>query len=109
MWNRACPLCSARVPRSLVLTRTDDLLCPSCHAPLELSRPSRVIGALVGLLAAYAVCHLILLEAARGRWFTSMIGALLGYAAGSALVLFLFSDVVVRPKPAHENHPQIHT
>ena len=109
MWNRACPLCSVRVSRFQVLTRTDDFSCPSCHTPLELSRPSRVIGALAGLLGAYVACHLILLEVTRGAWFTSMVGAILAYGVASALVLSFLSDLVVRPKPPRENHPQIHT
>jgi hypothetical protein len=48
MGNRACPLCFAKLPRSLVLTRSEDLACPSCHALLELSRSSRVLSAFVG-------------------------------------------------------------
>jgi hypothetical protein len=106
MWNRACPLCFTKVPRFLVMTRSDDLSCPSCRAQLELSRPSRVLGALTGLIAAFVASYLILFETARGQWFLSMVGALLAYALGSVLALFFLSDVVVQPKPPHQHFPQ---
>ncbi|MGB7846121.1 MAG: hypothetical protein WBL63_10935 [Candidatus Acidiferrum sp.] len=108
MGNRACPLCFARVPRALVLTRGDDLACPSCRAPLELSRSSRVLSALAGLLAGFATVHLVLEVTTRGRWIFPMAGAVLTYALASALVLFFASDLVVQPKLSPGEFPQSH-
>jgi hypothetical protein len=108
MWNRACPLCFAKVPRALVLTRGDDLACPSCHTPLELSRSSRVMSALAGLFAGFVAVHLLPNVITRGRWVWPMVGAVLAYASLSALVLFFVSDLVVQPKPSPGHFAQTH-
>jgi len=109
MWNRACPLCFARVPRSLVLTRGDELVCPSCRTPLEISRPSRVVGALGGLIAADIAGHEVFFLSSMGsRWVLPMAAAILAYGIGSAIVLFVLADLVVQPKPAAEHSLQPH-
>lgn len=108
MWNRACPLCFTKVPRGLVLTRVDELTCPCCHAALELSRPSKVLGATMGLVGGWAVFRIGLTAGGDGNWIVPVAGAVLGYALGSALILLLFSDLVVRPKVPAENFPQSH-
>ena len=106
MWNRACPLCFAKMPRSLVLTRGEDLVCPSCHTPLELSRPSRILGAVAGMLAG-----LLALQSLSGisealPWAIPVVGAVVGYGAASALLLFFVADLVVQPKPP-DSHPVV--
>lgn len=108
MSNRACPLCFAKVPRTLVLTRADDLACPSCHALLELSRSSRVLSALVGLLAGFALVHIVFDVSTTGRWALPMVGGILAYALTSALALFFLSDLVVQPKPPAGHSPHSH-
>jgi hypothetical protein len=108
MWNRSCPLCFANVPRSLVLTRADELVCPSCHTPLELSRSSRVLSSLVGLLAGFLAAHIVLQVITRGRWAIPMVGAVLAYGVASALLLFFLADLVVQPKPHASHFPQVH-
>ena len=108
MWNRVCPLCFAKVPRTLVMTQADELTCPSCHAQLELSRPSRVLDAFVGLLFGFTAFHFVLLSSSRGSWFVSLIVAILAYGLGSAGTLLFFSDLVVRPLASSGNFPQIH-
>lgn len=107
MGNRACPLCFARVPHSLVLTCGEVLICPSCHASLELSRSSRVLSSLDGLLAGFVAAHIVLRLATTGRWVLPMLGAILTYSIASALVLFFLSDLVVlaRPPAGHFPHP----
>jgi hypothetical protein len=107
MWNRACPLCFVRVPRSLVLTRGEDLNCPSCHTPLEISRVSRVFAAFLGLIAAYVGAEFFGLSTT-GGWVLPMLGALLGYGIGSTLVLYFVSDLVVQPLPTRGHFPQSH-
>ena len=49
MSNRACPLCFARLSRTQVLSRSNHLICPACHAQLELSRPSRLLASFAGV------------------------------------------------------------
>jgi hypothetical protein len=106
MWNRACPLCFAKVPRSLVLTRGYDLVCPSCGAALELSRASRVLGAAMGLLAGFGSVQVILEVSTMGRWVLPMAGAVLAYGIASAAALFFLSDLVMQPKAAAGHFPQ---
>ena len=100
MWNRACPLCFAKVPRALVLSKSEELACPSCRAQLELSRPSRVVGSLVGLLAGFLVASWLSERLMHGTWALGLLAAVLAFAAGSVLALFFLSDLVVRPKEA---------
>lgn len=106
MWNRACPLCFAKVPRGLVLTRADDLICPSCHTPLELSRPSRILAAAVGLLMAIFAAQGLWGLTQTLPWVIPILGALLGYGAASTLVLFFLADLVVQVKPPAAHHAQ---
>ena len=100
MWNRACPLCSARVPRTLVLSKSEELTCPSCRAQLELSRPSRVLGSLVGVLAGFLAASWVSEGFVHGTWALGLPAAALAFGAGSVVALFFLSDVVVRPKEA---------
>jgi hypothetical protein len=100
MWNRACPLCFAKVPRGTVLSKSEDLICPSCRAELELSRVSRVLGAFVGLLAGYLAAALVSLGGFSGGWATGLLATVLAFGVGSLAALFFLSDLVVRPKEA---------
>ena len=108
MWNRACPMCFAKVPRTLILTRGDELTCPSCHTPLEISRASRVLSALVGLAAGFVLVQAVMGLSIEGRWVLPIIAAVLAYGLASALVLFFASDLVVQPHPpvGHFPHAQ---
>ncbi len=108
MWNRACPLCFVKVPRSMVLTRGEDLVCPSCHTPLEVSRASRVLSAAAGLLAGYLLAGIFLEISETGRWILPTVGVVLGYGFASAVVLFFLADLVVQPQPALGHFPQSH-
>jgi len=108
MWNRACPLCFVRVPRSLVFTRGEELTCPSCHTPLELSRATRVFSAAFGLLAAYLVANPASGSNAKGGWLWPVLASILGYGVGSALVVYFLADLTVRPSAAASYFPQPH-
>jgi len=108
MWNRACPLCFVKLPRASLLVHSDQLVCPSCHTAVELSRASRVLAATVGLLGAYFCAQFFLILSPRTAWLTAFVAAVLGYAFGSALFVYLLADLVVRPKPAAAPFPQIH-
>jgi hypothetical protein len=108
MWNRACPLCFTKVPRSMVLTRGDDVLCPSCRTELELSRASRVLGAFCGLAGAVAGVQVISALSTRGTWALDVLGAVLGYGMVSAVVLYFLADLVVQPRMPAGHFPQTH-
>jgi len=107
MANRSCPLCFSKLPRTTVLERSDELVCPSCHSALELSRNSRVSAALVGVLAALAAVRLVVAADGSAAWFTAVAAAVVVYGAASVVFLLLFSDLVVRSKPSPA-FPQIH-
>jgi hypothetical protein len=110
MRNRACPLCFAKTSRWLVLTRGDGLACPSCHTPLELSRPSKLLSATVGLLAAYLLVRLAGHANTNPAisWVLPLVEAVFAYACGSALTLFFLSDLVVRAQTSSAAFPQSH-
>ena len=100
MWNRACPLCFAKMPRGLVLSKSEELVCPSCRSELELSRPSRVLGALVGVSGGFLATAWVFGRGVHGAWAVGLLAAVLVFGAGSVLALFFLSDLVVRSKEA---------
>jgi hypothetical protein len=108
MWNRACPLCFARLSRTQVLSHSNDLICPACHAQLELSRPSRVLGSFTGIVAAISIFQLAHTANPWTSWTWPMLAAILAFGFVSALVLMLASDLVVRPQPHPATFPHAH-
>lgn len=100
MRYRACPLCFARIPRTQVLAHSNEVVCPTCHAQLELSRSSRILGSLVGVMAALLTFYWLHPANRLTNWTLPMVAAILAFAFTSALALFLASDLVVRPQPA---------
>jgi len=106
MWNRACPLCFGRVPRSRILTQSEDLVCPTCQTPLELSRVSRVVGATAGLFAGFAAEQIAFGATPANNWVLPVVEAILAYGIGSALVLYFLADLVVQPRPPGSRFPQ---
>ena len=111
MWNQACPLCFAKPPRALILTRTEGLVCPSCHAPLELSRPSKLLSSAVGLLVAYFVFRFARPSGVHPftGWLIPIVESVFAYAICSALVLVFFSDLVVRRRTCPAAFPHSHS
>jgi hypothetical protein len=108
MWSRACPLCFTKVPPSFVLVRGDDLICPSCDTPLQLSQASLMLSAGCGLAAGFLAARLVLASNVLGKWALLVVAAILAYGASAAAVLYFFSDLVVRPGPTNEAFPQTH-
>ena len=108
MWNRACPICFAKIPRFLVLTSSYDITCPTCRSPLELSRHSRLLDSLVGFLAALLVFHLPL-PPTGANWFLRLVAVFFAFGFGSALLLFFAADLVVPPQPVSTPFPHLHS
>jgi len=52
---RVCPDCLHVVSVDRVLAYSNDLVCPNCGKPLEISLLSRYLSAFAGLIAAVAV------------------------------------------------------
>jgi hypothetical protein len=97
MWNRACPLCFVKLSPFLALSASNDLTCPACHAPVELSRHSRVLSSFVGIVVALPAFYLTSTAIHLARWIFPMIAAFLAFGCASALMLFIRSDLVVPP------------
>ena len=108
MENHACPLCFAKVPRTLILKKTLEANCPACHAELEVSRGSRVLASFVGMLAAFVAVHLGGQVSGTAAWSLPIVAAILSFGVCSALVLFVFSDLAVRPKISPTTFPHMH-
>lgn len=108
MWNRACPICFAKIPRFLVLTRSYDITCPACRSALELSRHSRLLDSCVGFLAALMVFRLPL-PPTGANWILRLVAVVLAFGFGSALLLFFAADLVMRPQPVSTPFPHLHS
>jgi hypothetical protein len=105
MWKRKCPLCFVRLPWTATLTHSYEITCPACHAPLELSRFTRIFGAFGGIAGA---C--VALRVGHGFfhgwfWATPIVAAILAFGISSALFVLIAGDLVVRPKPAAAGFP----
>jgi hypothetical protein len=108
MSNRSCPLCFVKLPRSSVLVRSGELVCPSCHTCLELSRLSRVSAAFFGLAVASAAVWALVNGMPKDAWYLAPVAGVVAYGLGSALYLFVVSDLVVCPRPPGEPFPHGH-
>ena len=108
MGNHACPLCFAKVPRTLILTNSLEVNCPACHAELEVSRGSRVLASFVGVLAGYVAAHFGRHASETAQWTLPTVAAFLAFGICSAFALLVFSDLVVRPKISPTAFPHIH-
>jgi hypothetical protein len=108
MWNRTCPLCFVKLSRFQVLTRSNDLSCPACHAELELSRPSRFLSSFAGIVAGMLVFHLTHTANPMTRWTWPIVAAFLAFGFVSAGVLSIAADLVVRPLAPSTAIPHAH-
>ncbi len=108
MWNRACPLCFAKIAPSRVLSCSYEITCPTCHAPLELSRQSRLVDSLTGVLAALLVFHLPFPHTS-ANWILRLVAAFLAFGFGSILLLLFAADLVVRPHSVSTPFPHPHS
>jgi hypothetical protein len=101
---RKCPNCFATVPATKVLAYTNDLVCPSCNNPLEISALSRNISAFVGLIVAAIVWRF------SSEYYSGHPGSLgrvlpvllafLAYSVAAPLILTFIADLQLRPLEA---------
>ncbi len=108
MWNRTCPHCFAKLSRFVVLSHSDGLTCPACRTALELSRYSRLLDSLVGVLVALFVFHLPLPHTG-ANWVLRPLATVLAFGLGSFLLLFFVADLVVCPTPSSTPFPHAHS
>jgi hypothetical protein len=93
---RICPICFGKVPASAVVVQSDSIACPGCGKTLELSRPSRVLGALFGLAGAWLALRLTGGAHSGLGWVLPPVVSILAYAIASPIFLMLTGDLVVK-------------
>ncbi len=108
MGNHACPLCFAKIRRTLILTNSLGVDCPACHAELEVSRGSRVLASFAGVLAGFGAAYLSRHASETAQWTLPTIAAFLTFGICSALELLVFAELVVRPKISPTAFPHLH-
>ena len=108
MGNHSCPLCFAKVPRTLILAKSLGVDCPACHAELEVSRGSRVLASFVGVLAGFVAARLSMHASGTLQWTLPTVAAFVTYGICSALAQLVFSALELRPKSASAAFPHIH-
>jgi hypothetical protein len=106
MANRICPICFGKVPRSPVVAHSHGLDCPHCGRALELSRPSRLLASLIGLVAAWLVFSWTARAMAGTQdlreWLLPVVASILTFGIVTPLFLMLNADLVVKPDAAGE-------
>jgi hypothetical protein len=99
---RKCPNCFAEVPASKLLAYSNDLDCPSCKRPLEISGWSRNISALAGLIVAGIVWRIVsarfFAQPGLLGWALPVLFSYLAYSVAAPLVLVLTGDLHLKPE-----------
>ncbi len=110
MAARVCPDCLQSVPVGKVLAYSNDLVCPNCAKPLEISLLSRYLSVFAGLIAAVAVWWAASKHYANDSWALAwVLPVVFSYFALSIvapIVLALTADLQLRsieaPSVQHE-------
>jgi hypothetical protein len=105
MWRRMCPLCFVRISWTAALARSYEIICPACHAPLELSKFTRLFGAFGGIVGAFITLHLARAVFHNVFWTTPVVVSFLAFGFFSTLFVLLAGDLAVRAKPAAASFP----
>ena len=105
MGKRLCPLCFVRVPWMAALAHSYGIECPGCRGELELSRFTRVLGALCGISGALLAIYLGGTAFPGEQWAARVVEAVLGYGMFSAAGVLVAGDLTVRPKSSVFSSP----
>lgn len=120
MAARVCPDCLQSVPAGRVLAYSNDLVCPNCAKPLEISLLSRYLAAFAGLIAAVVVWWTASKHYAHDSWALAwVLPIVFSYFALSIvapIVLALTADLQLRsteaasvlPEASAPSHHPIH-
>ena len=101
---RACPDCLHTVSSGKVLAYSNDLVCPNCAKPLDISLMSRYLAVFAGLIAAVVVWSAASRHYANDSWALAwVLPIVFSYFALSIvapLVLALTADLQLRAAEA---------
>lgn len=103
---RKCPSCLTTVPAGRVAAFSNEIECPGCEQPLEISPPSRNIAAFAGLVAAAGVYRWAARPDAADSllgWVLPIVYAYLALSVVAPLVLMATADL--RLKAADDATP----
>lgn len=118
MAARQCPTCFAMLPAGKVVAYTDELTCPGCRTPLEVSGFSRNLAAFAGLAAGalawrWASVHSLYNSGGVG-WLLPMLCGCFAVSVFSSVILMLTADLRLKPiegTPVREaeisSHPSV--
>lgn len=104
---RKCPYCLVTVPAGRVLAYSNDLECPGCRRPLEVSPVSRYLSIWVALAAGAAVWY----RAARPAsdeglaWVAPVVYAFLAFSIVAPILLMLTGDLRLKSADAAQPSP----
>ncbi|MGB9242246.1 MAG: hypothetical protein WCC03_02760 [Candidatus Acidiferrales bacterium] len=110
MAARLCPDCLHEVSAGRVLAYSNDLVCPNCAKPLDISLLSRYLAAFAGLIAAVVVWWAASKHYANDSWALAwVLPIVFSYFALSIvapIVLALTADLQLRSTEAAPALPQ---
>jgi hypothetical protein len=115
---RQCPNCLSMLPASSIAARSNDLVCPACQRPLEISDFSRNLAAFIGLAAGAAVwcftARRFSHDASALGWILPVLYSYLALSIVSPLALIALADLRQKsdapaPAPVHHQAPSGHS
>jgi|SRR5580700_4849307 hypothetical protein len=108
---RVCPDCLHVVSVDRVLAYSNDLICPNCAKPLEISSPSRYLSAFAGLIAAVVVWWAASKHYANDSWALAwvlpIVFSYFAFSIVAPLVLALAADLQLRSIEAVPVHHEV--
>ena len=100
---RKCPYCLAVVTAGRTTAFSNDLECPGCHRPLEISPISRHISVWAGLAAGAGVWYWASRPENGGEslgWALPVVYAFLAFSIVAPVILMLTGDLRLKPVDA---------
>jgi hypothetical protein len=101
---RQCPNCLAKVPAGKLAAYSNDLICPGCQRPLEISDFSRNLAAFAALAAAFLVWWLasarFLNDASALGWVLPLVYSYFALSIVAPIALILLADLRLKSADA---------
>ncbi|MGA8222046.1 MAG: hypothetical protein WB780_10375 [Candidatus Acidiferrales bacterium] len=116
MAARQCPNCLAMIPAGKVVAYSNDLVCPGCQRPLEISDFSRNLAAFAALAAAFLVWWLaaasLLNDTSALGWVLPVVYSYFALSIVAPIALILLADLRLKSvdaTPVHHEVPAPHS